>query len=233
MSATTSAQQGRSPTRQTAHPGQVGPPLWLPAISYAGLTIASVVLGSDTPRPDASAEAVLEYYRSRGTVASVTGTIVFAASIPLAIFTATVHHRLRRLGMTAPGATIGLVGGVLAATGLALSGLTGWTAAQVAPMIDPAVAKMLSTFSFGFGSAGFTVPFALLLAGVSVPSVILRLLPRPLAVTGLVIAGVGMLSTLMLVFPPLVVLTPVVRFGGLIWLVVTAFQLPRSRRRRR
>ncbi|MBV9832642.1 MAG: hypothetical protein JOZ82_13705, partial [Marmoricola sp.] len=85
--------------------------------------------------------------------------------------------------------------------------------------------------SFAAGGPGFVVAFGLLMAGVSAPTLLGRLLPRPLAVVGLVLAGVAVVAVFALVLTPLQFLLPVVRFGGLIWLVWVSAVLPASRRR--
>jgi hypothetical protein len=72
---------------------------------------------------------------------------------------------------------------------------------------------------------------ALLVAGVAVPSLILRLTPRPLAWFGLVIAAIGMVSTLTLLTSALDFTLPIGRFGGLIFIVATSVLLPASRHR--
>src|SRR5262249_14862737 len=95
--------------------------------------------------------------------------------------------------------------------------------------VSPALAKVLMDLSFATGAAGFVVPFALLLAGVAVPSLILRLTPRPLAWTGLVIAAVGVVSTFTLVTPALDVTLPITRFGGLAWIIAASLLLPTNR----
>src|SRR5947209_6019646 len=79
------------------------------------------------------------------------------------------------------------------------------------------------------GASGFVVPFALLIAGVAVPSLILRLTPRPLAWGGLVVAAVGMVSTLTLLTSALDFTLPIGRFGGLIFIVAASVLLPASR----
>jgi hypothetical protein len=89
--------------------------------------------------------------------------------------------------VTAPGAVTGLAGGILAAASIALSGLLTWVAAEVAADAGPALARVVFDLGFAAGAAGFVVPSALLIAGVAVPSLILRLTPRPLAWAGLVI----------------------------------------------
>src|SRR5205085_10000361 len=129
----------------------------------------------------------------------VAGFLIFGASVPLAIWTATVYRRLRTLGVTAPGAVIALSGGVLAAGSLSLSGLITWTSSQVSASAEPGLARALADLGFATGAAGFVVTFAPLLAGVSVPGPILGLTPRPWARIGLAGAVVPMLSTL----PPL------------------------------
>jgi len=54
--------------------------------------------------------------------------------------------------------------------------------------------------------------------------------PRALAWAGLVIAGVGVLSTFALLTPTLDVTLPVGRSGGLLWLIAASIALPRTRR---
>ena len=128
-------------------------------------------------------------------------------------------------------AMIGLAGGILAAASLAISGLVTWVAADTAHIVSPALAKVLSDLSFAAGAAGFVVPFALLIAGVAVPSLILRLTPRPLAWFGLVVAAIGMVSTLTLLTSALDFTLPIGRFGGLIFIVAASVLLPTSRHR--
>jgi hypothetical protein len=211
---------------------QGGPPPLAPALAYSALAIVAVVLSATVPHPSASAASVLAYDRTHHTALQVAGFLNFGASVPLAIWTATAYRRLRTLGVTAPGAVIGLAGGLLAAASLALSGLVTWTAAQIeaaGTTADPALAHALSDLAFATGGPGFVVPFALLLAGIAVPSLLLRFVPRALAWAGLVIAGAGVLSTLTLLTPALDVTLPIGRFGGLLWLIATSVALPRTR----
>jgi hypothetical protein len=67
-------------------------------------------------------------------------------------------------------------------------------------------------------------------AGVAVPSLILGLVPRPLAWAGLVVAAAGVLSTLTLLTSTVDFTLSVGRFAGLIWLVAASITLPQSRR---
>ena len=216
-----------SPGRVTRRQG--GPPPLIPALVYGVLLIAAVALLAGAPHPGTPAASALAWDRAHTGVLHAAALVVFGAAVPLAIWTATVYRRLRTLGVTAPGAVIGLSGGLLASASLALSGLVIWTLAETAPSISPALAQVLMDLSFAAGAAGFVVPLALLLAGVAVPSLILRLTPRPFAWAGLVIAAVGVVSTFTLVTPALDATLPIARFGGLAWIIAASLLLPANR----
>jgi hypothetical protein len=209
---------------------QGGPPLLAPVIAYGALMIAAVALSARVPQPSAAATAVLAYDQAHQAVMRVAGFLAFAAALPLAVWTAAVYRRLRTLGVTAPGAVIALSGGLLAASSLGLSGLLTWTSGQLGDANNVAVARALADLGFAAGSAGFVAPLGLLLAGVTVPALILRLMPRPLAWAGLVIAAVSLLSTFTLLTSALDPTLPVGRFAGLAWLIAASVTLPRDRR---
>jgi hypothetical protein len=216
----------------TDRPPQGGPPLLALALPYAALTLVGLVLGIGLSRPDdAPAEVARLLVEHQGS-ATVLATAVVGASVPLAIWSATAYRRLRRLGVTAPGSAIALTGGVLASASLAFSGLVSWTAATTAPVVTPEVLRALATLAFAAGGPGFVPFFALLVAGVAVPGLILGVLPRTWAWAGLAVAGLSMLGVASLLTPALYPLLPVGRFGGLIWLVAASILLPHSRPRR-
>jgi hypothetical protein len=168
---------------------QGGPPPLVPALAYGALVIAAVAVSVGGPRPGTSAAATLSYDQAHTGLLHVAAVLIFGAAAPLAIWAATIYRRLRTLGVTAPGAVIGLAGGILAAASLALSGLFTWVAADTAADAGPALARVVFDLSFAAGAAGFVVPSALLVAGVAVPALIMRLTPRWLAWAGLVIAA--------------------------------------------
>jgi hypothetical protein len=88
-----------------------------------------------------------------GGALEVAGCLGFAASLPLAIWAATIYRRLRTgLGVTAPGGVIGLVGGLLAAASLGLAELVSWTSSQIPASSDAAVARALADLSFAAAS---------------------------------------------------------------------------------
>jgi hypothetical protein len=215
-------------------PRQGGPPLAvLAAISLVlllgGLAIA-VALGGVMPLPYGADAAVQQYFRAEHTAVQVGAIGVFASSVPLAIYAATASARLRQLGVTAPGATIALAGGILAAGGLGLAGLIAWTLSRPGVSTDDALIRALYYLVFLTGGPAHVVMLGLLVAGIAVPSLILGLLPRAVAWTGLVIAAVSEVCTLVLVWPEVAVLLPIARFAGLVWLIVAGALLPLRRR---
>jgi hypothetical protein len=91
------------------------------------------------------------------------------------------------------------------------------------------VARVLADLSFATGSAGFIAPLGLLIAGVAVPSMVLRLLPRLLAGAGLVVAAACVMSTLVLLTSVLYFTFPIGRFLGPAWLIAASVALPANR----
>ena len=75
---------------------------------------------------------------------------------------------------------------------------------------------------------GFTMPFALLMAGVSVTAGLLKLLPKGLLAFGLLLALTGELSWLSIVIPQADFLIPLTRWLGFVWLIVAGFKLPKT-----
>lgn len=142
---------------------------------------------------------------------------------------ATANARLHQLGIRAPGATIALAGGLLAA---AFSALVSWVLSRPEVAEAPTLVRALQDLAFTTGGPGHVVPLGLLVAGISVPGLLARLLPRWLSIAGLVIAALAELSTLTLLLDDASYLLPVARFTGLAWLIIAGFLLPRERERR-
>ena len=211
---------------------QAGPPLPPIAIATIALFMASLVLptvlagGSTYPSPYSDAATIVDYFRANTFPVLLIALLQFAASLPLAIYAATVSVRLNRLGVRAPGATIALVGGMLASASMALSAPLTWTLTRPEILEHTELIRLMHDLAFITGGPGFIVPSGLLIAGIAVPGLITRLLPRWLAWAGLIIAGLALLATLTVALPELSILLPIVRFPSLAWIVLTAFLLP-------
>ncbi|WP_232666189.1 DUF4386 domain-containing protein [Pseudonocardia sp. TRM90224] len=211
-----------------------GPPLVVlagvsTALLLAGLIISTTLAGETFPSPYAAADLVESYFRNNSTAVAITGFFTFASGVPLAIYAATVSARLHNLGIRNPGATIALVGGIVASAFLCLSGLLGWVLSRPDVAGDAGVVHALQGLTFLTGGPGHVVLLGLLVAGIAVPGLLAGLLPRWVAVVGLVIAAVSELATLTLLVDGLMPLVPIGRFGGLLWLIAAAVLLPKRR----
>ncbi len=170
-----------------------GPPLGLLALISAGLFVGSVVAGAVMakaayPSPFSTASKTIDYVQQHRGAVRITALLQFGSAIPLAIYAAAASARLRNLGIRAPGATIALVGGTIASAFLLLSSMITWTLSRPDVASEPTIVRTLSFLSFMAGGPGSVVPFGLLLAGIAVPALLGRLIPRPIAAVGLLLA---------------------------------------------
>ncbi|MGH3697479.1 MAG: DUF4386 domain-containing protein [Pseudonocardiaceae bacterium] len=232
----TAHQNRPDPTPLRESRPQTGPPPGLLAsISLALLAaglVVSALLGGVFPSPFADPAVIAGYFTGQPDAVRASAIFVFGSAVPLALYAATISSRLRALGVTAPGATIALVGGTLSAAMLTMSGLLTWVLSRPGVRGDVPLVRALHDLSFLTGGVAHVVFLGLLIAGIAVPALLLRLLPRPVALAGLVIAAVAELATVALLWDPAAVLLPIARFPGLIWLVIAGFLLPRHRSRR-
>lgn len=212
-----------------------GPHLGAVAVVHTALVLGSLLVtaiatpGGYLPSVFGAPEAAPAVLAPPGEAVRIAAFLQFGAAIPLGIFTATAVSRLQFLGITVAGVFISLFGGLTASLFLAMSAVLEWVLGQPGVASQAEAARLLHLLAFATGGVGYVVPFGLLLAGVSVISWFMRLLPRWLVWAGLVLAAVAELSSLSLVFTRAAYLLPVARFLGLVWIMATGFLLPRSR----
>jgi hypothetical protein len=211
-----------------------GPHLGVLAIVYtllfnAGLyQVVSFTGGPHFPGPWESSEAIVAYFQTYPKTVLLCAFLQFGAAIPLGIFTATVVSRLQFFSVRAAGPYIALFGGLMTAFNMAATGFVLWVMAYPGIAEQPGVLRALYYLGFAFGGVGFSVPLGLLIAGVCIPAAVFKLLPKWLVAFGLVLAIIGELSVLTLLFPQALFLIPLTRFPGFIWLIVAGFALPKS-----
>lgn len=199
-------------------------------ILLASLVTSAILTGGQTfVSPFGPADRVQAFFRENVAAVRVGGMLLFGSAVPLGIYAATVYARLLRLGVRVPGPAIGLFGGISATIFLMFSGTVTWLLSRPEITTDITLTHALSFLVFITGGVGFVVGLGLLVAGIAVPSLILRFLPRWLAWTGLVIAGLSELAFLAMTIEPLQFLLPIGRFGGLLWLILAGFLLPSNR----
>lgn len=211
-----------------------GPPLGMLAVVYTGLFLAGLwpvtMFGGRPwfPGPSASAATIQAFFLERPHAVALCVLLQFGAAMVLGIFTATIVNQMRFLGVRAAGVNIALFGGFTTVfSGLASAACT-WAQIQHGVAQDLAVTNAVYYMSFALGGPGFSVPMGLLMLGISIPAAFMRLLPKWICVLGFLLGAIGELSWLNLMFPKLIMLIPLTRFPGFIWLIAAGFALPRK-----
>jgi hypothetical protein len=216
-----------------------GPHLGALAIVYTVLFIAGLCAVSAFgapfgvkqpcwPGPWEAPSVMVSYFSTHQTAVLTCIFLQFGAIIPLGIFAATAVSRLHVLGVKAAGATIALFGGFMTVFDSAAACFTAWAMIHTGVVQNLTITPALNYISYAFGGPGFSVPMGLLIAGICVPALFMKLLPKWLAIFGLVLAVAGELSWFNLVFPQVLFLIPLVRFPGFIWLIAAGFALPKG-----
>jgi hypothetical protein len=219
-------------------PVDAGPPLPVVASITAALVVAGIVVpllasgGQAYPSPLDGGQTLQSYVASHPEALQWAALFQFAASIPLAVLTASMVARLHALGVRAAGPMIALVGGGLASAAMALSACGQWMLSRMPADAPPPLLHAVHDLVFITGGPWQVVASGLLLAGIAVSAAFHRLLPRPVWITGVALAVVCELATLTFATTTAAYLLPVGRFGGIVWLVAAAVQLPRERPRR-
>ena len=205
------------------------------AIIFSGLFITGlsfVITFSEGaphyPGPSEAADTIANYFRNHPHDVLMCAFFQFGAAIPLGLFTATVTSRLTFLGTKAAGANIALFGGFMTAFNLVVSSLILWVMSYPGIAQDGTVNRALYYMVFAIGGIGYSVPLGLLIAGISVTAFFRKLLPKWLTMFGLLLAVMGELSWLSLIFPKLLPLIPLTRFPGFVWLIMAGFKLPKT-----
>ena len=128
--------------------------------------------------------------------------------------------------MRAAGADIALFGGFLTAFTMMVMSSVLWAMTYPGLAMDVAVIEAMYRIQFALGGPGFSVPFGLLIVGVSVTSWFYKLLPKWLLIPGFLIGAAGELSWMDILVPRALPLIPLTRFPGFLWLIVAGFLLP-------
>jgi hypothetical protein len=208
--------------------------LWLVATIYTVLFLAGLypvtVFGGlpHYPGPWESADTIAAFFQARPTAVRVCAFLQFGAAIPLGIFAASIVSRLQFLGARVAGVSIALFGGLATAVMMMAASTVLWVMAQPGIAENRAILLALYWLTQGFGGAGFSVPFGILVAGVTIPAAFMRLVPKWIVILGIAVAICGELSWLYLMAPGTLPLVPLTRFPGFVWMIAIGFILPSS-----
>jgi hypothetical protein len=223
-----------APETNTSRSWHPGPPLWLPATMYTILFLAGLypvtVFGGEPyfPGPWESRDVIAGFFQTRPTAVRICAFLQFGAAVPLGIFAVSAVSRLQFLGVRAAGVYIALFGGIATAVTMMAASAALWVMAQPGITEDRVVLHALYWLVQGFGGAGFSVPFGLLAAGLTIPAAFMKLVPKWIVALGLAVGVCGVLSWLYFIIPEALPLVPLTRFPGFVWLVAMGLALPGS-----
>jgi hypothetical protein len=192
----------------------------------ASLIITNVFTSGDFPTAFFPPEYVHGFYQQFSGILRINAMLQFASAIPLGIFTASITSKLEFHGAKVAGVKIALYGGFASSVFLAVSGLTSWVLAQPGVTNNMDVLHSLQLFSFIIGGVAHVVVLGLLVAGVSIPSMFMKLIPKWLAWAGVIIAVLCELSTISMVYPVAFMFIPLGRFMAFIWMIGAGFSMP-------
>lgn len=201
------------------------------AIVFAVLFLAGLFLVTnlaDTthfPSPLQPAAEIEAYFATRMTRVGLCAALQFGSTMALGIYTATMVSRLRFRGVRAAGVDIAFFGGLAATLMTMLSAAGQWAISRPGVADNGPIVRALYDLVFVAGGPGYTVPLGLLCAGIAVPSLLGRHLPRRLAWAGIVLGAIGELSAFSLVIPQALFLVPLTRFPAFVWLAWAGFRL--------
>ena len=196
----------------------------------AGLyPVTAMASKSYWPGPWEPSDVIVAYFQTHAGPVLTCLFLQFGATICLGLFCAAVVSRLQFLGVRSAGPWIALTEGFLTVFNGVGASLAVWTMIHPRLVQTPSVLLGLYYFSYALCGPGLSVPMGLFMAGVSVSSAFLKLLPKWLVGPGMILAVGGGLSWLYLVSPKLLFLIPLMRFSGFFWLIAVGFALPKTR----
>src|SRR6516165_10461608 len=212
------------------------PPLILLAAVDIGLVIGGIVTQSRMsslpyPTPYDSIQQLQQYYNQFPDVMRIVSFLQFGASIPLGLFSVVIVSRLLFHDVRVAGVHIALFGGIASAIFLGASGLATWALSQPGVAADVGAMRIGQLIAFATGAFGNVTTLGLLLAGVCVPCLVFRLMPRWVCWFGLLVAAVAEVSVTSLLWPSVSFLLPMARFPALVWLVAASLTLPKTHSR--
>ena len=198
-----------------------GPHLGLLAILYtvlfnAGLYPATAMAGKPYwPGPWDPASVVMPYFQTHHTQVLTCLFLQFGAILCLGLFTAVNVSQMRFLGVHPAGPWIALLGGFLVVADGFAGGLTTWTLIHPVIVQTPSLVLALYYLAYGLGGHGFSIPMGLLIAGISIPALLHKLLPKWICILGIVLAIAGELSWFHLISPAVLFVIPLDSVSGI------------------
>ncbi|GHO60583.1 hypothetical protein [Ktedonobacter robiniae] len=199
----------------------------------AGLSfVTAFATNPSFPSPNASATSIVTYFQTYPEQVRISAFLSIGSLLVLGVFAASMASRFRFLGARSAWVDIMLFAGLITAFDQNLSHLCEWALTWPGITQSSPTTLVIYYLLYGSGGPGFAVPMGLFVGSISLIGARMKLLPAWIVWSGFVIALLGELSWLNLLFPtlgrlPLTI--PLTRFPSFAWVIVVGFILPKTR----
>jgi signal transduction histidine kinase len=175
------------------------------------------------PRNTDSMDVVAEYFKTSSSSAELNAGLQIVSAIALLWFAGIMASFLRRESRPGPAAGIVLAGGaVAAATELLGAGAMASLTGSDLPS-NAAATQVLYQLSFWAGGPTHVAALGMMFAAIAYG--LGGVLPKWVNIFGLVVGIAGALASLTIVLPFTIMFTPIGRFLGFLWLLITVIML--------
>ncbi|MGH3657239.1 MAG: hypothetical protein ACRDUA_11310 [Micromonosporaceae bacterium] len=171
------------------------------------------------PRPTDSMATVQKFFQAAADSVERYAGVHLLAGVALLAFAGILAGHLRRYGRPGLAPYLAFAGGVVAAGTLLASTAATLSMATSDVTSDAAVTQALYQLSFWVGGPIHVVALGMMIAAAAYG--LGGVVPKWLTIAGLVIGVAGVLAAFTAVVPMAVVFTPIGRFLGFLWLLVT------------
>jgi hypothetical protein len=192
--------------------------LWL-----AGSIAQSVSEKGTFPRPTDSMAVVHQYFEASSSAIKVNGGLQILSAVALLWFAGFLANFLHRHGRTHAGPAIVAVSGAIAAGTLLVSAATIMSLGASDLHSDAVASQILYQLAFWTGGPLHVAAFGTMILAAAYS--LAGLQPQWLRITGIVIGVAGTLASLTAILPPAIAFTPIGRFLGFIWVLITTILL--------
>jgi hypothetical protein len=200
----------------------------LTGVLFVGLFVAGILAqgagaGSAAYPMPTDGQAIVQAYFAAATTTGLVAGLHILSAFALFWFAVTLAGIVRRSGKPDAAAVV-LAGGVIATVFQSISGVVMILLGNVEIVADAGLTQALVQISFWAGGPLNVAGFGAMVAGTGF-ALLGVALPRWLDVFGIVIGSVASLALLSVVVWPLVAATPIGRYVGFVWVLITSVML--------
>jgi len=203
------------------------------AVASLGLMVGGLVVsglvGGIFPSPYDAPGAIADYFAQQSQAVRLQSPFMLGSAAALGCYAALISARMREVGQIA-WSHLSLMAGGISAGMLALSGLLVWVLARGGERAPVADLRTVHDLTFVTGGVCHVLFLALMIVSVSMAFGRSGLLPWPMTAVGVAIGMLGVVAVISMLVPAFTVVLPIVRFPGLLWMIIAGFLIWRRGR---